>query len=102
MITLDIETFSRVNLKSAGLYAYAEDESTDILCACWAWDDGPVHAWVPSADQAFMDALQDIDGDRFFGPTVPVLLRNHIVGVIVPGGITHAWNASFERRVLNG
>ena len=52
-LTLDIETFSRADLKKAGLAAYAQHKSTDILCACWAFGDGLVRAWVPTADEQF-------------------------------------------------
>ena len=97
-LTLDIETFSRVNLKTAGLYAYAEDESTDLLCVCWAVDDGPVHAWIPSADPEFCLGLQGEELCLGRGEQAPVFLVDYIKS----GGIIHAWNASFERRVLNG
>lgn len=111
-MTLDIETFSRVNLKTAGLYRYAEDESTDLNCVCWAIDDGPVNAWIPQGDREFGDALRatgEIDGEIYFGPKLPGDLL-----IIAPGGEPNmktqtvdtleinAWNAAFERRVLNG
>src|ERR1700683_4035487 len=97
-LTLDIETFSRVNLKSAGLYRYAEDESTDLLCVCWAFDDGPVSAWVPSANFSAPLVTSDIDGCTFVGGTLPDEVWEHINS----GGEIHAWNAAFERQVLNG
>lgn len=111
-LTLDIETFSRVDLKKAGLYRYAEDESTDILCACYSFDDGPVHAWVPSADAFFVP--ENVDGKFHFGPDVPYDLRQAIEGGSIIdltidkkqrvgfGMDVHAWNAMFERRVLAG
>lgn len=97
-VTLDVETFSRVDLKRAGSYRYAEDESTDLLCVCWAVNDGPVSAWIPSADEAFCRELQDIDGERFWGPQVPQRLRDDMTRV----DSTHSWKADFERCILNG
>src|SRR6266404_712094 len=100
-LTIDVETFSRVNLKTAGLYRYAEDESTDLNCVCWAFDDGPVSAWIPAGDQAFADALaalKEIDGKIYISPEVPTELILHIADE----GEVHAWNASFERRVFKG
>jgi DNA polymerase len=44
-ITLDFETRSRVDLKRCGLYRYAEDESTTILCASYMLDDTRVIEW---------------------------------------------------------
>ena len=96
-LTLDIETFSRVTLKTAGLYRYAEDESTDLLCVCWAFDDGPVSAWIPSADMTFILELQGF-GSLYAGPELPKELRMSFER----GDEIHAWNAAFERRVLNG
>jgi DNA polymerase bacteriophage-type len=97
-MTLDIETFSEVNLKTAGLYRYAEDESTDLLCVCWAINDGAVAAWVPSA-APFALALNGNDFDAiYYGPEVPKALSEWIESGIE----IHSWNAAFERRVLNG
>jgi len=45
-IHFDFETRSEVDLREVGHYTYAEDPSTDVLCACWAFDKGPTFAWV--------------------------------------------------------
>jgi DNA polymerase bacteriophage-type len=98
-LTIDIETFSEENLKSAGLYRYAEHPSTDLLCVCWAFDDGPVSAWIPSADPEFASQISTSECyEVFIGPVVPTDLRLYIK----KGGEVHAWNAAFERQVLNG
>lgn len=44
---IDFETRSTVDLRKAGVYVYAEDPSTDVWCAAYAFDDGPVKVWVP-------------------------------------------------------
>ena len=88
-------------MKKSGLAKYAEDPSTDLLCVCWAFDSGPVSAWIPSADEDFADALaasKEIDGGIYVGSTVPAELRTWIER----HGEVHAWNAPFERLVLNG
>ncbi len=41
-LRLDFETRSRVDLKLAGAYEYARDPSTEVLCAAYQIDDGPV------------------------------------------------------------
>lgn len=46
MITLDFETRSEADLKKVGAWAYSEHPSTDVICCCWAVDDGPVHEWI--------------------------------------------------------
>jgi DNA polymerase bacteriophage-type len=44
---IDFETFSEIDLKKAGLYRYAEDKSTEILCVAFAIDDKAPCLWVP-------------------------------------------------------
>ena len=39
---VDIETYSDVDIKKAGLYKYVQSPAFDILLIAWALDDGPV------------------------------------------------------------
>jgi len=59
----DIETRSTLNLARAGAWRYAADPTTDVHCAAYAVDDGPVQIWT--ADQpipeAFTTAATDPD-----------------------------------------
>jgi DNA polymerase bacteriophage-type len=43
----DYETRSRVDLRKVGAARYAADPSTEVLCAAFAVDDGPVQLWRP-------------------------------------------------------
>jgi DNA polymerase len=47
MIWIDFETRSRCDLKSKGVYNYAQDISTDVLCMSYAFDDDEVQTWLP-------------------------------------------------------
>jgi DNA polymerase bacteriophage-type len=47
MIWLDFETRSRCDLPSRGVYNYAQDASTEVLCMSYAVDDGEVATWLP-------------------------------------------------------
>ena len=49
MIWLDFETRSRCDLISRGVYNYAQDPSTEVLCMAYAYDDGPVMCWIPGS-----------------------------------------------------
>lgn len=42
---LDFETYSGVDLKKVGSYAYAEHPSTEVLICTYAFDDEPVQVW---------------------------------------------------------
>jgi DNA polymerase len=71
---IDFETRSRCDLKARGVYNYAQDASTEVLCMSYAFDDGDVVTWLP--------------GDPF-----PDLVRNHT-------GQIRAHNAAFERLIF--
>lgn len=48
VLTLDYETRSYADLKKVGAWAYSEDPTTEIICVCWALDDGPIRSWAPA------------------------------------------------------
>ena len=50
MIWIDFETRSRCDLKAKGVYNYAQDASTDVLCMSYAFDDEDVQTWLPGQD----------------------------------------------------
>ena len=70
----DFETRSRCDLKAAGVYNYAQDASTTVLCMSWAFDDEPVVTWLP-------------------GQPFPARVANHT-------GQIRAHNAAFERLIF--
>lgn len=43
----DFETRSRCDLTSAGVYNYAQDPSTEVICMSYAFDDEDVVTWKP-------------------------------------------------------
>ena len=74
ILWLDFETRSRCDLSAKGVYNYAQDASTDVLCMSYAFDDDEVVTWTP--DQHFPDAV-----------------RHH-------KGAIYAHNAAFERLIF--
>jgi DNA polymerase len=73
---LDLETRSVVDLRATGVYVYAEHPTTDVWCAAFAVDDGPIDVWLP-------------------GQPVPSAIVEH-------QGDFVAHNAEFERGLLRG
>lgn len=71
---VDFETRSRCDLFSKGVYNYAQDASTDVLCMSYAFDEDAVTTWTP--DQPFPDSV-----------------KNHV-------GTISAHNAAFERLIF--
>lgn len=45
LLFLDTETFSPVDLKKSGAYAYSEHAETEIMICSYAFDDEPVQVW---------------------------------------------------------
>ncbi len=60
ILWLDFESRSRCDLLSRGVYNYAQDASTDVLCMSYAFDDGDVITWTP--DQPFPDEVRHFTG----------------------------------------
>ncbi|QCO05459.1 DNA polymerase [Azospirillum argentinense] len=75
-LSIDLETRSTVDLKRSGVYPYAEHPTTDVWCAAFALDDGPVRTWRA-------------------GEPVPAAVAEHVQA----GGKIRAWNAQFERTM---
>ena len=55
ILFVDFETRSRCDLKARGVYNYALDFSTEVLCMSYAFDDEDVQTWVP--DQPFPERV---------------------------------------------
>lgn len=49
-LIIDFESRSKVDLKRAGVFRYAEDPSTSVLCLAYAIDKLPVSLWLPGED----------------------------------------------------
>ena len=79
-VSVDIETFSDVDLKKAGLYRYAQSPAFDILLIAWAVDDGPVK-------------IVDLARGEDPGPFLTDLYREDV--------LLHAYNAAFEHYCIN-
>ena len=77
MLWIDFETRSRCDLFSRGVYNYARDASTQVLCLSYAFDDEDVQSWRPSQEFPWQ-----------------------IVDHIVSGGQIRAHNAAFERLIM--
>jgi DNA polymerase len=81
ILHIDYESRSAADLRKVGADVYAADPSTEIVCAAYAFDDGPVHLWRPLE-----------------GELAPAELVTHIKR----GGEVEAWNATFEMLITNG
>jgi DNA polymerase bacteriophage-type len=63
-LSIDFETRSTVDLTKTGVYRYAEDPTTDIVCMAYAFGDEDVRVWVPGDDRpAWFDAHVKAGGE---------------------------------------
>ena len=60
MLWLDFETRSTCDLRSKGVYNYAQDASTEVLCMSYAFDDEDVVTWTPA--QPFPERVRNYTG----------------------------------------
>jgi len=54
---LDFESFSKADITDVGAYRYAQDPSTEILCAAMALGEGEPVFWHQGLSQRALDAL---------------------------------------------
>ena len=79
-LSIDLETYSSVSLKTCGVYAYAASPDFEILLFGYAWDDEPVIVIDLAQGQSIPEDVQEALSD--------------------PEVIKTAYNASFERVCL--
>lgn len=80
-LSIDIETYSSVNIGKAGLYKYAQSLDFEILLFAYQWDDGSAGIIDPAR-----------------GESIPGWLR---AALSDPDVMKHAYNAAFEWYCLN-
>jgi DNA polymerase bacteriophage-type len=81
-VHLDLETCSVVDLRRTGVYRYAEDPETHVICGCFSRSDTHVEdvdVWLP-------------------GMPVPTVIEQ----AVAEGGVFHCWNAQFEAAMWVG
>jgi DNA polymerase len=78
MISIDFETYSECDIRSAGAYAYADHPTTEVLCLGWAVGDEAPRLWTPDMP----------------APT-------EVLKLVSEGAEIWAWNSFFETCVWN-
>ena len=102
---VDVETFSKVLLKTAGTYRYAQDKSTEIMCLVFSFGHDDPNLWIPEpVPKALLAQIRAWLTENYPGGLVhtgrkcPMQIRHHADA----GGRFWAFNAMFERKILNG
>jgi len=80
MLFIDFETKSACDLKKHGVYNYAQDLTTQVLCMSYAFNDEDVQTWTP--DQPFPDAVRNYTGQiRAHNATFERLIFWYVLGI---------------------
>lgn len=82
---IDLETFSSVDISSAGAFKYTEAPDFEVLLVAYAWDDGPVRV---------LDLASGDFGDMAHWANIKDALRH-------PSVVKVAHNCAFERAALS-
>ena len=88
-LTIDLESRSKINLPKCGMYRYAEDESTDIMCFAFKCDDSPAELWVPGK---FLHLLGVEDPEVEFD----LMTDEDVEYLIAQASVIECHNAGFE------
>lgn len=88
-LSVDIETYSGVDIKKAGLYKYAQSPDFEVLLIAWAIDDEPVR-------------LVDMPAQRYDAPRADEYAWGALIHYLFhePDVQFHAYNAAFEWTCL--
>lgn len=96
IMNVDIETYSSVDIKTAGAYAYAEAPDFEILLIAYKIDGGPVEV---------IDLTRHRNADTWKKPEYRLENLRYMDSVLAdaledPGCVKTAYNANFERTCL--
>lgn len=88
-LTIDFETRSRVNIKKAGAWRYAEDASTEPMCLALKPDNDIPVIYAPTPKRAWLQV----------GHGLPLIGPDRLEWYIRTAEVIEAHNAEFERAI---
>jgi DNA polymerase len=91
-VVIDFETRSPTNIKSQGMYVYAENPYTEPACLCAARNQDPPVGWMPDKFQEL------IDPGNLVRKLIP---EKQIIDMILSADIIVAQNSMFEFLIWN-
>lgn len=96
-LTIDFETRSKIDLKTAGPWKYAADPSTDIICLSVKVDDSPSKTWLPRwvAERLPTSLVQEFFGAR----GEKLVVDRELKDLVSKAEKIEAHNAEFERSI---
>ena len=104
-VSVDIETYSDVDIKKAGLYKYAQSPAFEVLLIAWAVDDGPVRivdlTVDPGADGPVRIVDLTVDPGADGAGREYQALQDFLALWRADDVLWHAYNAAFEHYCLN-
>lgn len=92
---LDIESFSDIDIRSAGLYPYVESDAFEVLLIQYAWGDEPVRV----IDLTPLTVYRNTCSEELYNET-KAELQDILAGLLDPNTIKISHNTPFERTAL--
>lgn len=100
-LAIDIETYSSVDIKESGVYAYSHSPDFSILMCAYAFDDEEVQLIDFEYElKSLIDNLVEVKGVSREQAIWEVLPKEFRDALISPAIIKTAYNANFERTCL--
>lgn len=100
-LTIDVETRSRIDLKACGVYVYANDPSTDVLCLAVKEDQKPTKIWMNTdflTEELSLTMARETS-DNWSHDTASLLSTQDLAELILKAKSVVAHNANFERVI---
>ena len=90
-LTIDLESRSTIDLKTHGMYVYADPKHTEIMCIAFKFMDYDPWIWVPNK---FYEMLPEANG-------LPIATLSTLTNMIIQATEIEAHNAAFELTMWN-
>lgn len=84
-INIDYETYSELDIKQVGTWAYALHPSTEIISLAWSIGDGPVELWLPGTAPLPAPFLNPTAyGWNAYNVFFEFLITYYVLGILIP------------------
>lgn len=100
-ISVDIETYSELDLTEVGVNKYASHPSTEILILCYAVEDGPVHTVVPAEGEEIPPFLFNNDNSLVYS-AFNAMFENTLISAKVKNMDIAQWECTMALANLHG
>ena len=102
ILSIDYETTSLIPLKDSGVWRYAEDSSTNIMCLslCYSGNTGlETYLWVPLYFEKLIRQTFPKELTAYIFEGLPLITKDEVAFLMSRASIISAANAEFEKVI---